>query len=441
MNIPLDRLYHFINNLANTIYGNYVIIYRFWPHGSKKINNLKPLSPVKFPELEITPQLYCNDQEPLDYDFYKQSATDLFELDMANSVWLQLLKSINCVATPQNLNSIHSIFEKSLLLHSEKRSHNLEKYQQNNEFITVYYWAHAVISRDWFRFAQHEFFNKSAKKLFLIYNRAWSGTREYRLKFIELLIKSNLQDYCQTNFNPSEPESKIHYHDHKFKNLSWRPDQTLENYFPLANLDSNSSADFATDDYNNTEIEVVLETLFDDDRLHLTEKSLRPIACGQPFILASTHGSLQYLRSYGFKTFGDIWDESYDQIEDSTQRLRAIADLMKNIASWDPVTKTHKIAHAVSVAEYNKKYFFSDKFFNTVIGELTTNIKLAFDQFNAGNNYTSWLHNWDKRLLHSQVIEFLNTNLDPRFPTKSTVDQIRSVAQHQLEKIVNKNNT
>ena len=68
----------------------------------------------------------------------------------------------------------------------------------------------------------------------------------------------------------------------------------------------------------------MLETLFDDTRLHLTEKSLRPIACGRPFILATAPGSLAYLRSYGFKTFDRYIDETYDTITNSFERLEAI---------------------------------------------------------------------------------------------------------------------
>jgi hypothetical protein len=98
------------------------------------------------------------------------------------------------------------------------------------------------------------------------------------------------------------------------------------------------------EDYEATDIEVVLETLFDDSRLHLTEKSLRPIAVAQPFILAGTHGSLEYLRSYGFKTFGDVWDESYDLVEDPAERLIQIAELMKYISTWLPHQRERNMA-------------------------------------------------------------------------------------------------
>jgi hypothetical protein len=39
------------------------------------------------------------------------------------------------------------------LSHSEKNSQELELYEQN-DFIGVYYWSHALIARDWFRYAK-----------------------------------------------------------------------------------------------------------------------------------------------------------------------------------------------------------------------------------------------------------------------------------------------
>jgi hypothetical protein len=177
-----------------------------------------------------------------------------------------------------------------VLLHSEQRSSELASYQQDG-FVTVYYWSHAIIARDWFRFAQHVEQQKQVSKTFLIYNRAWAGTREYRLKFAELLIDYDLIDDCATTVNAVDPESGVHYAHHAFVNPAWRPTKVLENYFAENQTNSNRSADFEIQDYENTDIEVVLETLFDDTRWHLTEKILRPIACGQPFILAAAPGS------------------------------------------------------------------------------------------------------------------------------------------------------
>jgi hypothetical protein len=425
MTVPLNRLYHYIEKLAETSSGARVIIYCFYPHGSKNVDHLNHLYTVDFCESALRPHIYCNDQEPLDYEYYSKNTKQL------DSEWSKLLRSIDKVKKITNLNygQAMSVFKKSLLLHSEQRSENVAKYVDSNEFIPVYYWSHAIIAQDWFRYGKHVTQQKQVIKPFLIYNRAWSNTREYRLRFVELLVKLGLQDYCQTTVNPVEPELGIHYKTHQFKNTAWRPQTVLENYFPINTAQSHYSADFDIKDYEATDIEVVLETLFDDNRLHLTEKSLRPIACSQPFILAGTHGSLKYLRSYGFKTFGNIWNECYDLTEDSEERLIQIANLMQEIVNWAPDVRERKMVEAQAIAEYNKKHFFSQEFFDIVINELKTNLKSAFTEIELYKNYISWVSRWKQLLTHSEVTKFLEINQNVKEPTKSQIDFIMKLIQ------------
>ena len=428
MNVPLDRLYHYIQNLSEKIYKDLVIIYRFSPHGSKNVANLNNLVDLKNEWFTIAthPTIWCNDQEPLNYEYYSKN------LVKPSGAWAQLMQSIDMVYPVKNLNHNTNLFEKNLLLHSEKRSKNSELYKQGNELIPVYYWSHALIARDWFRYAENETFQKDVKKTFLIYNRAWSGTREYRLKLSELLVGLELENNCQMNINPIEPELGIHYDQHKFSNPIWRPTRRIEDYFSINDVPSHYSADFDTADYNSTDIEVVLETLFDDSRLHLTEKSLRPIACAQPFILAGTHGSLEYLRSYGFKTFGHLWDEQYDQIEDPLARLVAISNLMRQIANWTPEQHADKMSQAHIIANYNKKHFFSQEFFNTIVDELKINLTEAFKEQESGNNYIKWINRWEALLSNDNVVEFLNTNKNHKFPTREQVNCILNFAKQKL---------
>jgi hypothetical protein len=376
MSVPLDRLYNYIENIATEITDN-VIIYRFYPHGSKKVTDLTPYKNYTWQQSVLLPEIICNDQEPLSYSLYEGTVdTNQF----STTVRMHDIE----YAGYDNLRKFRNIHDKAILLHSEKRSTNLEQYKNSN-FIPAYYWSHAIIALDWFRFAEHAKFKKQTQKTFLIYNRAWGGTREYRLRFAEFLIFLDLQNHCKTSINPIEPELGIHYEIHKFKNLAWRPSAVLENFFPISNAHSHYSADFNIEDYEATDIEVVLETLFDDSRLHLTEKSLRPIACGQPFILAGTHGSLEYLRGYGFKTFGDVWDEQYDLIEDPEERLIKITNLMQQIANWAPRVRESKLAKARTIAEYNKTLFFSKDFLNQISKELHANLTLALSELENTN--------------------------------------------------------
>jgi hypothetical protein len=214
----------------------------------------------------------------------------------------------------------------------------------------------------------------------------------------------------------------VHYQNHKFKNLHWKPKHKLENYFDNNITSSTASADFAVEDYSSTDIEVVLETLFEDDRLHLTEKILRPIALVQPFMLVATHGSLEYLRSYGFKTFAPIIDESYDTIKDPEKRLNAIMEAMQQISQWTDLERSENMARLQEIANYNYRYFFSDEFSNLVINELKNNLNEASLEFNSKKSHYDWINYWDQLLLNRSVQDFINKNQDTVYPTKQQVD-------------------
>jgi hypothetical protein len=171
----------------------------------------------------------------------------------------------------------------------------------------------------------------------------------------------------------------IHYSDHKFSNPAMQVCGTdLAGHFDKNNSLPTASADYCTRDYQQTAIEVVLETLFDDSRLHLTEKSLRPIACGQPFILAATAGSLAYLRSYGFKTFDSVFDESYDTISDPVERLGAIVNLMNNIKNSPNPLEMYQQLQAI--ADFNQQRFFSSEFHQQVVDEFKQNFSSGFNE-------------------------------------------------------------
>lgn len=384
MSIPLDRLYHYIESVASEVRHGDTIIYRFYPHGSKKIEDLNTTRDLTSVERFVLPAVYCNDQEPLDYSFYDNQITIIPGTPPTN--FISMAQKANIPLLFSNLRRRYcDIYDQVLLLHSEQKSVNVDTYRKNG-FIPVYYWSHAIIAQDWYRYAQHttQYKNCQTSK-FLIYNRAWSGTREYRLKFADLLIKENLVEQCQTSFNSIEPELNIHYSQHEFKNSQWKPDIKIEDFINPKSTQSHYSADFDMDDYNSTDFEVVLETLFDDRRLHLTEKSLRPIACGQPFILCATAGSLEYLRNYGFKTFENIIDESYDSIQDPYQRMVAVVQLMKSIANWTPTQRQANLQQIKEITKYNQQYFFSTEFFNLVINELKNNLTQAFEQLETTN--------------------------------------------------------
>jgi hypothetical protein len=234
-----------------------------------------------------------------------------------------------------------------------------------------------MIAADWFRYAEQDpkliVDFSCIQKDFLIYNRAWSGTREYRLTFMKGLVQEQLQSYCQTSF--AELDNGCNYLDHEFKNSNLAIELAgLSDHFPTNIHNSTASADYNNKDYLCTAIEVVLETLFDDDRLHLTEKTLRPIACGRPFILMATHGSLEYLRDYGFQTFNGFIDETYDTIVDPTERLQAVIKEMSRIAALSHTEKHILWTEIYKISKFNQQLFFSKNWQQSIVEEFLCNL-------------------------------------------------------------------
>lgn len=388
MSIPLDQLYNFLDNIS----GHDLLIYHWYPHGSKNVEqltSLKDYASRKMLYQLTTPIMICHDQEPVELS-ERQDEFLNFCVNRLKNIWDKEKMApafgstvVDFLKTRAHFREItpspNNCYDYVLLLHSELNSNYLTQHQNQYKYISVYYWSHALIARDWFRYAELDPKLASPKEYthdFLIYNRAWTGTREYRLKFAELLVNSNLYQNCKMGFSIND--NMLDYREHKFKNQDFQiSNHNIQDYFFDNQTPSTASADYSSIDYQSCGIEIVLETLFDDKRIHLTEKILKPIACGHPFILIGSPGSLEYLRSYGFKTFSGLINEDYDQIQNPVRRLDAIVNLMKDITSMSENDKINLFQQMSCVAKQNQEIFFSDNFQNYIIQEFKTNLDNA----------------------------------------------------------------
>lgn len=112
-----------------------------------------------------------------------------------------------------------------------------------------------------------------------------------------------------------------------------------------------------TDLYYNTNVSLVLETHFDADGsggAFLTEKTFKCIKYAQPFVIIGTPGSIDILKQQGYHTFDHIIDHSYDQIQNNTDRWRALRQEINRLKSIG----TQKVFDAcVADLEHNQKIF------------------------------------------------------------------------------------
>jgi len=113
----------------------------------------------------------------------------------------------------------------------------------------------------------------------------------------------------------------------------------LKNYdsskdsFVDSNLEYNLAFNFNETLHLNTFVNVLTETLFENETIFLSEKIFKPILGCQPFIVLGNPGTIQELKNIGFKTFEDFWDESYDSELDFSKRLSKIITILKDLAS------------------------------------------------------------------------------------------------------------
>ena len=111
----------------------------------------------------------------------------------------------------------------------------------------------------------------------------------------------------------------------------------------------------------------VTETTFDnlegENVLFLTEKIYQPILQYHPFIVAACPGMLAYMQKYGYQTFPELFDESYDREQDLKKRTKMILDNIEHVSNM-PVNQLHDIYYSDSFQAklvHNKKLFIEQK--------------------------------------------------------------------------------
>jgi hypothetical protein len=122
---------------------------------------------------------------------------------------------------------------------------------------------------------------------------------------------------------------------------------------------------------NKSFVNLVTETRFASPMQYISEKSLKPIIAKRPFIILGPPGNLNLLKLWGFKTFDNWWDESYDLEKNHHLRFKKIYQLTSKILSMTYKELEILLNEMQDVLEYNyetlKKidYEFSSSDFNS----------------------------------------------------------------------------
>ena len=265
------------------------------------------------------------------------------------------------------------IREAGYLVTSEKNSEVVKRICIMNQWKPLYYFFHGWAALDWYRGYDRTFLiepwtERTIIKTFVAPNRIIAGERKHRLEILYHIFK-NRMTHNHISCPAVCPAENISVLDAVKPLVKKYPD--IESVFSAESLPINFAGETdhpmhscwlsLFDESAESLLYLVTETVATGQRLHLTEKTFKPIALGMPFVIVGTRGSLEYLRSYGFRTFDGLWDESYDDAEDDV-RIERIASLLRSLDELSADAKQELFESAHEVIEHNWNHFYGGGF-------------------------------------------------------------------------------
>lgn len=271
---------------------------------------------------------------------------------------------------------------------------------QQQNLAKLYYFFHGFAALDWYRGFYALNYNKQVIKDYtydyITFNRLVSNDRSYRCYFVSKLAEELLLEHGQVSFGLATEQASWQEEiaDVNTK-LSTKAIDHIKLHLPSTPLIidnekvlGSASADIPRSNYYlkiDSLWHVVTETVFYYDKLHLTEKIFKPIVMKQPFMLLGAVGNLAYLKSYGFKTFDGIIDESYDTIIDNDQRTEAVVAQIAWYCALSVEEKRSVIEAIAPIVEYNFHHFYGE-FKHIITKELLDNCKTLFKDIGYDDN-------------------------------------------------------
>ncbi len=237
-----------------------------------------------------------------------------------------------------------------------------------------YYFYHGWACKDWFRGYNKTFLipravDRTPTRTFMSPNRIVAGKRDHRVLFLYNLFKHRLdQNHISAPRVCPYENVDISQIALKYNNIYSDIEQVFLDA-ELPRLFAGEETQVMTscwlgnyDEAQDSLLYVPTETVYFGQRLHITEKTFKAIALEMPFVLVAPAGSLEYMRSYGFRTFADIFDESYDEETDDIRRIEKVTQLLKDLDGLSVQERQQIHRHCLPAVQHNYEHFYGSGF-------------------------------------------------------------------------------
>lgn len=238
---------------------------------------------------------------------------------------------------------------------------------------------------DYFYDIKRKFESENVSSHFLFYNR--NSSRIHRPYAITQLLSNNLfskgiislhksEDFenqvLNNNFemNYSFDKNELEFFHKIIKEYPYIIDKSdPDKVSSLHNFLSNSN------DYEKTLFSIVGETSASEKYMFITEKTMKPIMNFHPFFVIGNPHTLQRLKEIGFKTFSDVWDESYDNEVDMKKRVKMIITEVAKLCEMELDELAEYFQKIKNICIYNREYLVKLNNMNYKYKQLTSVLK------------------------------------------------------------------
>ena len=361
--IRIDEIYN--NTFWQWLYKNRPDLRIFYcdPFGRSDPDSI--LGHAREEELLDTNYVFFFDQEPVHLEIHRPTFDKIRYFnngDIHDPTWHQYKRN---TTQPKQLGH---------LVTSERDSATVEELCKEYGWKSHYYFFHGWAALDWYRGYDKSYLitppdKRQITRTFIAPNRIVAGYRQHRLLMLYHIFKNKLMNNW-ISCPAVCPAENISILDAVQPMANQYPDieevfarQSLPMDFPGETGHPMHSCWLSLfNESSDCLLYLVTETIATGQRLHLTEKTFKPICMQMPFVIVGTRGSLAYLRSYGFRTFDSIWDESYDDEPNDTLRIERIASLLRSLDELSAEGKQDLFDQCREVVEHNYRHFYSGAF-------------------------------------------------------------------------------
>jgi len=207
-------------------------------------------------------------------------------------------------------------------------------------------------------YCHHEDYSPKKKK-----NKLFDGllgtAKPHRTFILANILRNKIEDRCLINM--TEDIHKKYGYGYRSKDLDQYedsaaiPQTTVPGEGSMITIEGmkngyNLSQSVPNKIYDNAWYSIVAETN-PTNSTFFSEKTAKCLFAKRVFVFFGSHGQLRILRDQGYKTFGDVIDESYDNVIDDIKRWSLAFEQMLVLIKRDPIGIYHVLD---ATLEHNK---------------------------------------------------------------------------------------